>query len=99
MARSQFDEPLTLSIAPILYSFRRCPYAMRARLALAVSGTLNVADYHVVNAGTDDAATLNVAAGTVNFNKFFAKHATLFNFLAWSCTGHENHTFHAKFIT
>lgn len=24
--------------APILYSFRRCPYAMRARLALAVSG-------------------------------------------------------------
>ena len=25
--------------APILYSFRRCPYAMRARMALAVSGT------------------------------------------------------------
>ena len=25
-------------IAPVLYSFRRCPYAMRARLALAVSG-------------------------------------------------------------
>jgi glutathione S-transferase len=25
-------------ISPILYSFRRCPYAMRARLALAVSG-------------------------------------------------------------
>lgn len=25
--------------APILYSFRRCPYAMRARLALAISGT------------------------------------------------------------
>lgn len=24
---------------PILYSFRRCPYAMRARMALAVSGT------------------------------------------------------------
>lgn len=23
---------------PILYSFRRCPYAMRARLALAASG-------------------------------------------------------------
>ena len=23
---------------PVLYSFRRCPYAMRARLALAVSG-------------------------------------------------------------
>ncbi|MBA4355328.1 MAG: glutathione S-transferase [Novosphingobium sp.] len=26
--------------APVLYSFRRCPYAMRARLALAVSGTV-----------------------------------------------------------
>ena len=25
-------------MTPILYSFRRCPYAMRARLALAVSG-------------------------------------------------------------
>lgn len=25
--------------APILYSFRRCPYAMRARLAVAISGT------------------------------------------------------------
>jgi len=25
---------------PILYSFRRCPYAMRARLALMVSGTV-----------------------------------------------------------
>ena len=24
---------------PVLYSFRRCPYAMRARLALAVAGT------------------------------------------------------------
>ncbi|MDG1118644.1 MAG: glutathione S-transferase [Flavimaricola sp.] len=27
-------------MTPILYSFRRCPYAMRARLALAVSGQL-----------------------------------------------------------
>ncbi|WP_298976847.1 glutathione S-transferase [uncultured Roseobacter sp.] len=25
-------------MTPILYSFRRCPYAMRARLALAISG-------------------------------------------------------------
>lgn len=25
---------------PVLYSFRRCPYAMRARLALAISGTV-----------------------------------------------------------
>ena len=23
---------------PVLYSFRRCPYAMRARMALSVSG-------------------------------------------------------------
>lgn len=28
----------TLPALPVLYSFRRCPYAMRARLALAVSG-------------------------------------------------------------
>ena len=27
-----------IAALPILYSFRRCPYAMRARLALAVSG-------------------------------------------------------------
>ncbi len=27
-----------MTALPILYSFRRCPYAMRARLALAVSG-------------------------------------------------------------
>lgn len=27
-----------MTTLPILYSFRRCPYAMRARLALAVSG-------------------------------------------------------------
>ena len=29
---------MTLTALPILYSFRRCPYAMRARLALASSG-------------------------------------------------------------
>ena len=34
-AQSRMTEPAD----PILYSFRRCPYAMRARLALAVSGT------------------------------------------------------------
>ena len=28
-----------IQMDPVLYSFRRCPYAMRARLALAVSGT------------------------------------------------------------
>jgi glutathione S-transferase len=27
-----------LSMLPVLYSFRRCPYAMRARMAIAVSG-------------------------------------------------------------
>lgn len=27
-----------MTAVPVLYSFRRCPYAMRARLALAVSG-------------------------------------------------------------
>ena len=30
---------MTVPTDPVLYSFRRCPYAMRARLALAVSGT------------------------------------------------------------
>jgi glutathione S-transferase len=30
---------MTPTTDPILYSFRRCPYAMRARLALLVSGT------------------------------------------------------------
>ena len=30
--------PLTEQPLPVLYSFRRCPYAMRARLAIAVSG-------------------------------------------------------------
>jgi glutathione S-transferase len=30
---------MTNSAAPVLYSFRRCPYAMRARLALMVSET------------------------------------------------------------
>jgi len=28
-----------MTTEPVLYSFRRCPYAMRARLALVVSGT------------------------------------------------------------
>lgn len=35
MAVPTATEPL-----PVLYSFRRCPYAMRARLALAASGTV-----------------------------------------------------------
>ena len=29
---------MTKTILPVFYSFRRCPYAMRARLAIAVSG-------------------------------------------------------------
>ncbi len=31
---------MSTSALPVLYSFRRCPYAMRARLALASSGTV-----------------------------------------------------------
>jgi len=31
--------PTTMSARPILYSFRRCPYAMRARMTLIASGT------------------------------------------------------------
>jgi len=30
--------PATRSVLPVLYSFRRCPYAMRARLAIAYAG-------------------------------------------------------------
>ena len=33
---------MTTDSLPILYSFRRCPYAMRARLALLASGTICV---------------------------------------------------------
>ena len=33
----QTDSALKVAHLPILYSFRRCPYAMRARMALAVS--------------------------------------------------------------
>ena len=29
---------MNVATDPILYSFRRCPYAMRARLALAIAG-------------------------------------------------------------
>jgi glutathione S-transferase len=35
MADDTHSSPMT----PVLYSFRRCPYAMRARLAIAVAGT------------------------------------------------------------
>ena len=33
------DDPPADAMNPVLYSFRRCPYAMRARLAVAISGT------------------------------------------------------------
>ncbi len=33
------DKPNATEMSPVLYSFRRCPYAMRARLAIAVSNT------------------------------------------------------------
>jgi len=32
--------PLTQPITPIFYSFRRCPHAMRARLAIATAGIM-----------------------------------------------------------
>jgi len=38
MPRVGADRAMTTAALPLLYSFRRCPYAMRARLALAVSG-------------------------------------------------------------
>lgn len=38
-ARRGADGPMAAPADPVLYSFRRCPYAMRARLALAASGT------------------------------------------------------------
>jgi glutathione S-transferase len=45
-ANAQFGAPRVIGYAaamrdiPILYSFRRCPYAMRTRMALMVSGTI-----------------------------------------------------------
>ena len=41
------NQQQTLSSLPVLYSFRRCPYAMRARLAIAAAG-LQVALREVV---------------------------------------------------
>jgi glutathione S-transferase len=49
---------------PLLYSFRRCPYAMRARLALAVSG--QVCELREVVLARKPAALLHASAkGTV----------------------------------
>src|ERR1700712_1761465 len=50
----------TLSGLPVLYSFRRCPYAIRARLAIKVSG-VRVALREVVL--RDKPAALLLASG------------------------------------
>jgi len=36
--QATLTQNLAMTATPILYSFRRCPYAMRARLAIASSG-------------------------------------------------------------
>ena len=36
--RLDHEEAALIAPDPVLYSFRRCPYAMRARLAIAISG-------------------------------------------------------------
>jgi glutathione S-transferase len=59
-------EPVAFSMTtlPILYSFRRCPYAMRARLALFVSG--QVCELREVVLGHKPPALLEASAkGTV----------------------------------
>ena len=38
LGRTVSNDYLNLMSRPVLYSFRRCPYAMRARLAIAASG-------------------------------------------------------------
>jgi glutathione S-transferase len=53
-----------LNDAPILYSFRRCPYAIRARLAIRVSG-VRVALREVVLRDKPAALLLASAKGTV----------------------------------
>ena len=42
MVGSPVQAGMSAQLYPLLYSFRRCPYAMRARLALAASGTVCV---------------------------------------------------------
>ena len=55
---------MTSTPYPVLYSFRRCPYAMRARLALAVSG--QVCELREVVLARKPAALLDASAkGTV----------------------------------
>jgi glutathione S-transferase len=51
-------------VIPVLYSFRRCPYAMRARLAIAVSGL--TCELREVALGNKPAALLSASPkGTV----------------------------------
>ena len=38
MATTLSLQAMAKALLPVLYSFRRCPYAMRARLALYASG-------------------------------------------------------------
>jgi glutathione S-transferase len=52
------------SDAPLLYSFRRCPYAIRARMAIAVSG-VTVAMQEVALNNKPPALMLASAKGTV----------------------------------
>jgi glutathione S-transferase len=55
---------VSIMTKPTLYSFRRCPYAMRARLALAVSG--QVCEVREVKIAAKPAAMLEVSPkGTV----------------------------------
>jgi glutathione S-transferase len=57
-------QPATAMSLPILYSFRRCPYAMRARMALAVSAVGHIV--REVSLKTKPAAMLSVSPkGTV----------------------------------
>lgn len=52
-------ESILTSAIPILYTFRRCPYAIRARLAIAVSGV--VVTHHEVALRNKPAAMLAIS--------------------------------------
>lgn len=55
---------MTVSTVPVLYSFRRCPYAMRARLALAHAGL--ACELREINLRNKPQALLDASAkGTV----------------------------------
>ncbi len=50
---------IPISTAPVLYTFRRCPYAIRARLAIAVSDV--VVTHHEVELRNKPAALLAIS--------------------------------------